>query len=302
MPRLDLHDLQLFCHVAEAGSITSGAARANVALAAASTRIRGMETVIGTTLVERSRSGITLTPAGDALLVHARSLLAGADRMHEELGSYAGGAGGHVRILSNTNALTEFLPDVLGRFLGAYPGTTVDLQERLSDEIVGLIAEGVAEIGIVAGTVDTGSLQTFPFRSDRFVLVTPRAHELSRQKSVAFGDILGEEFVGLDRASALQRFLAVRANREGRRLRLRVQLRSFDAVCCVVEAGVGVGIVPATTANRAVQTLAIEVLALTDPWALRDLRICVRDLTTLSTRARQLVEQMISLDESYGVP
>ncbi len=179
--------------------------------------------------------------------------------MHEALGSYAGSAAGHVRVLSNTNALTEFLPDVLGRFLAAHPGTTVDLQERLSDEIVGLVAEGAAEIGIVAGTVDTGALQTLPFRTDRFVLIVPRGHALAGRADLAFADVLGEEFVGLDRASALQRFLAGRAAREGRRLRLRVRLRSFDAVCRMVEAGVGVGIVPATTAYRAARTMAAVV-------------------------------------------
>jgi DNA-binding transcriptional LysR family regulator len=289
MARLDLADLQLFRHVAEAGSITAGAARANLALAAASTRLRGMEAAVGTALLERSRSGVVLTPAGDALLTHARGLLAGAERMHEELSSYAGSAAGHVRVLSNTNALTEFLPDVLGRFLATYPGTTVDLQERLSDEIVGLIAEGAAEIGIVAGTVDTGALRTLPFRTDRFVLVAARGHVLAGHTGLAFSDVLGEEFVGLDRASALQRFLASRAAREGRRLRLRVQLRSFDAVCRMVEAGVGIGVVPATTAYRAARTMAIEVMPLMDPWAIRDLRICLRDPAALSIRAQQLI-------------
>jgi DNA-binding transcriptional LysR family regulator len=292
MARLDLRDLALFRHVADAGSITEGAARAHLALAAASTRLRGMETVVGAPLLKRSRLGVTLTPAGETLLAHARALLSGADQMHEELSAYVGSAGGHVRMLSNTNALTEFLPDVLGRFLVAHPGTTVDLQERLSDEIVGLVARGAAEIGIVAGTVDTGALQTFPFRSDRFVLVTSGNHALVQQTGIAFSEALDEEFVGLDRTSALQRFLAQRAHREGRRLRLRVQLRSFDGVCRMVEAGVGVGVVPETTARRAARTMDIAIVPLRDPWALRDLRICVRALASLSMRARQLVDQM----------
>ncbi len=292
MPRLDLADLGLFRHVAEAGSITAGAARAHLALAAASTRLRGMEVVLGTALLERSRLGTTLTPAGHALLAHARGLLAGADRMREEMSAYAGASSGHIRVLSNTNALTEFLPDVLGHFLAAHPGTTVDLRERLSDEIAGLVAEGSADIGIVAGTVDTGALHSFPFRSDRFVLVAARDHALADRATIAFSDVLEEEFVGLDRTSALQRFLAGRAAREGRRLRLRVQLRSFDAVCRMVEAGVGVGIVPDTTARRAARTMAIGIVPLRDRWAMRDLRICVRDLAALSPRARQLVQQL----------
>jgi len=115
-----------------------------------------------------------------------------------------GGLAGHVRVLSNTNALTEFLPEALGRFLVAHPQVTVDLQERLSDEIVGLVAEGVAELGIVAATADPGSLQTYPFRTDRFVLVVPSGHPLAGHDRIAFADVLDHDLVGLDQASALQ--------------------------------------------------------------------------------------------------
>ena len=288
MTRLDFTDLSLFRHIAEAGSITGGAARANLALAAASARVKRMEEQLGARLLERGRAGIRTTPAGQALLLHARRLLAGSDRMHEDLAAYAGVVAGHVRVLSNTNALTEFLPEVLGRFLLTFPAATVDLQERLSDEIVDLVAEGAAELGIVAGTVDTGALETAPFRTDRFILVMARTHRLSGAPALAFADVLAEDFVGLDPASALQRFLAARAARAGQRLRLRVQLRSFDGVCRMVEAGVGVGVVPETTARRAAQTMALALVPLTDEWAQRDLRIVVRARDALPAAARQL--------------
>src|SRR4051812_18830109 len=232
--RFDLTDLSLFRHVAEAGSITHGAERAHLALAAASTRIRHMEEALGAALLVRGRAGVTPTQAGRTLLQHARIILTQAERLRDDLGAYAGGLAGQVRVLSNTNALTEFLPDTLSSFLASHPNVSVDLQERLSDEIVGLIAEGVADIGIVAGTVDPGHLVTYPYRSDRFVLVVARDHALAKCQSVNFADILAHDFVGLDRASALQRFVAEKAARAGRPLRLRVQLRSFDGVCRLV--------------------------------------------------------------------
>ena len=290
----DLVDLGLFRHVVEAGSITHGAERAHLALAAASTRIRAMEDGLGAKLLVRSRTGVTPTSAGRMLLAHARTILVQAERLREDLGSFAGGLAGEIRILSNTNALTEFLPDALGRFLARHPNLTVSLEERLSDEIVGLVAEGTADIGIVAGTVDTAALETFPFRSDRFVVAVARAHPLARQTSVSFADVLPLDVVGLDRASALQRFLSAKAARAGRPLRLRVQLRSFDAVCRLVEAGVGVGIVPETTARRAEKTSDIAVVPLDDPWAERDLTICVRDYGGLSPSARLLVDALRS--------
>jgi molybdate transport repressor ModE-like protein len=290
--RFDIPDLSLFRHVVEAGSITQGAARAHLALAAASTRIRNMEDAIGAPLLIRNRQGVTPTQAGRTLLQHARTILAQAERLREDLGAYSGGFFSQVRILSNTNALTEFLPDVLSPFLAAHPHVSVDLEERLSDEIVGLIGEGVGDIGIVAGTVDTSRLLTFPFRSDRFVLVVSRDHPLARREKAAFSDVLDYDFVGLDRASALQRFLADKASRIGRPLKLRVQLRSFDGVCRLVERNAGIGIVPETTMRWAARSLAIKSVDLTDAWALRELTICVRDIASLSPFARQLVEHM----------
>jgi len=290
--QFDLTDLSLFRHVVEAGSITHGAERAHLALAAASTRIRNMEKSLGAPLLLRTRAGVTPTPAGRTLLQHARTLLAQAEKLKEDLGTYTGGLAGQIRILSNTNALTEFLPESLSAFLAQHPQVSIDLEERLSDEIVGLIAEGVGDIGIVAGTVDTGQLETYPFRSDRFVLVVPTGHPLAARPRIAFTEVLEHDFVGLDRASALQRFLSGKASRIGRPLRLRVQLRSFDAVCRMVEAGVGLGIVPETTARRAGRTMAISTVDLDDPWAARDLTLCIRSLKDLAPSARQLAEHL----------
>jgi len=290
--KFDLTDLRLFCEVVDAGTITAGAEKSALALAAASTRIRGMEESLGAALLIRSRQGVTPTPAGLTLLKHARIMLAQGAQLREDLGAYADGASGQVRLLANTNALTEFLPEALSRFLAEHPHVSVDLEERLSDEIVGLVAEGAADIGIVAGTVDVGSLATYPFRSDRFVVVTAADHLLARRDAVSFAEVLDYDFVGLDRVSSLQRFLGTKAAREGRPLRLRVQLRSFDAVCRLVECGVGVGVVPATTAARAAKTMALGVTDLTDDWAIRELTIVVRAEGELRPYARALVEAL----------
>ncbi|MGU3540564.1 LysR substrate-binding domain-containing protein [Methylobacterium sp. A54F] len=292
MMRFDLIDLALFRHVVEAGSITHGAARANLALAAASTRIRGLEESLGAALLTRSRQGVTPTPAGRALLAHARALMADIDRMQGELSAFSGGTVGQIRVLANTNALTEFLPEALSLYLASHPGVSVDIDEHTSDEIVGLVAEGAADLGILSGTVDTGSLETYPFRQDRFVLVAAHGHPLAWRESASFAEVLNHDMVGLDRASAITRFLADRAARIGRPMRLRVQLRGFDAVCRLVECRVGLGIVPETTARRAARGMAIAVVPLTDPWAVRDLTLCLRALDRLPAFAQAFVAHL----------
>ncbi|MBS0334655.1 MAG: LysR family transcriptional regulator [Proteobacteria bacterium] len=290
--RFDLTDLRLFIDVTDAGSITAGAEKSALALAAASTRIRGMEEALGAPLLVRSRTGVTPTEAGRTLLKHARAILDDAARMREDLSAFAGGLTGQVRLLANTNALTEFLPEALSSFLARHPHVSVDLEERLSDEIVGLVAEGAADVGIVAGTVDVGALATYPFRSDRFVVACPSGHPLSMKPRVRFAEVLDYDLVGLDRTSSLQRFLAGKAVREGKPLRLRVQLRSFDAVCRMVECGVGVGVVPATTAARAARSMALARVELADDWAVRELTIVVRAGEDLRPYARELVESL----------
>jgi molybdate transport repressor ModE-like protein len=290
--RFDLTDLRLFVHVVEAGSITHGAERMHLAIAAASTRIRNMEDVLGTPLLNRERQGIHTTEAGRTLLHHARVLLQQAERMRGDLAQYAEGIKGQIRLLSNTNALTEFLPEPLSAFLAAHPQVNIDLEERLSDEIVAAVADGTADVGIVAGTVEVAGLEVLPFRVDRFVLVVATNHALSTVERISFAEVLDFDFVGLDRASALQRFLSEKAERIGRRLRLRVQLRSFDAVCRLVECNVGIGVVPATTAERHAQTMSIHHIELLDEWAVRKLTICVRRQADLPIYARELVRHL----------
>jgi DNA-binding transcriptional LysR family regulator len=123
-------------------------------------------------------------------------------------------------------------------------------------------------------------------------VVTAKGHPLAQRGPVNFAQVLDYDFVGLDRTSSLQRFLAGKAAREGRPLRLRVQLRSFDAVCRLVECGVGVGVVPQTTAARAAKTMQLAITDLADDWALRELTIVVRAGGELRPYAKALVDSL----------
>src|SRR5690349_6097089 len=182
--RFDLTDLRLFLHVVEAESITHGAKRAGMALSSASERIRDMEQTSGVRLLDRNPRGVRPTAAGRAVAHHARVALGQLEQMRGELGQYAKGLRGHVRVLANTASLAEFLPDALAAFLADHPAIDVDLEERPSREIVPAIAGGLADIGIVADTVDLGALETLPFRTDQLVLVVPAGHALAGQSAI----------------------------------------------------------------------------------------------------------------------
>src|SRR5262249_10583815 len=214
-------------HVAESTSITHGARRSNMSLAAASERIRAMEEALGIPLLERNRRGVELTPAGSVLAQHAHAVLQQLELMRGELSDYAKGLRGRIRLLSNTIGLFEYLPKALAAFLPAYPHVDVDLEERTSREVVRAIAAGRADIGIIGGPVDPGSdLETFPFAESRLVLAVPRAHPLGRARRTNFRVALEHDFVGLGANSVLQAYVEQQAQRAGSRLKVRVRLSS----------------------------------------------------------------------------
>jgi DNA-binding transcriptional LysR family regulator len=291
--RFDLVDLRLFLFVVEAASITHGAERAAMALASASERIRLMEESLGAPLLERHRRGVRATPAGTVLVHHARLVGQQLERMREELSEYADGFRGRVRLLANTTAVAEFLPATLAAFLAQHPLIDIDLEERSSRDIVRAVAGNLAEVGIVGDEVNPAKeLQTFPFAEDRLVLIAPRGHAVTEQRAIGFRDTLSYDHVGLPAGHALQDQMEDHAARAGRRLKLRVRLPDFDAVCQVVGSGVGVAVVPGTAARRYQRSAGIRIIRLLDTWAPRRLTICVRSFIGLPPHGQRLVEHL----------
>jgi DNA-binding transcriptional LysR family regulator len=290
--RFDLVDLRLFVAVAEARSITHGAVRANLALASASERIRGLEDALGAALLKRGRRGIVLTAAGESLLGHARIVLHDVEVLRGDLARYARGLKTSVHLLANTAGLAEHLPHALAGFLRANPDINVDVEERESSDIAQAIAFGAADIGLAIDVALPEGLERFPFCDDRLVLVVSYQDELANRRQVAFSDVLGRDFVGLASAAALQAHLAAQAARLGARLTFRARLKDFNAVCQMVAAGIGQAVVPEAAARRCARSMKIKTVRLRDPWATRKLAICVRDLKGLSRPARQLFEHL----------
>lgn len=290
----DLVDLRLFVNIAEMNSLTRGAERSYLSLPAASTRIKNLEDSLGAKLLYRSSQGVTLTPPGQALLLHALRMQEQMEHLCADLQEYAQGLKGHIRIFANTTAISEFLPAVLRRFLPTHPDVNVDLQERLSHEIVRALSGGTTDIGIVAGNVRTEGLEVLPYRQDYLILVCAPTHPMAQKSSVSFAETLDLDYVGLPEASAIHGFLTEVANMMQKRLKIRIQVGNFEAMCRMVEANVGIGILPKTSAQRHAKTMAIRLVEITDKWAVRDLKICVRSLELLPGFAKDLVDLLVA--------
>ena len=177
-------------------------------------------------------------------------------------------------------------------FLNDNPNINIDLQEKPNPEIARGVLDGRADIGIVAGKVDTLGLQAIHFSTDRLVLATAKNHRFARRKKIAFAETLDEDAVGMQYGSTLQTFLAQVVESLGKPLKLRIQLSSFDAMCRMIGAGVGVGIVPESTARRNQASMGIALIELTDAWSVRERFILVRNRDALPRYAESLIETL----------
>jgi DNA-binding transcriptional LysR family regulator len=288
----DLADLRLLHHVVETGSITAGAERSFLSLAAASMRLRGMEETLGVRLFDRKSRGVEPTKAGWIMARHAQSILGQAGRMEDELREHAQGLTAHVRLLCNSVSFSELLPERLCAILAEQPRLSVELEERPSPEIVQAVASGHADLGIVADSTDLSGVETAPFRNDQLVLVHPAGHPLAGRPGVSFREALELAFVGLARGSALQEHLDIQAARLGARLRYRLRLRGFDDVCLAVERGMGVAVIPETAARRGMAARALGFVPLKERWAARRLMLCVRRFDELPAYLRDMVASL----------
>ena len=290
--RYNLTDLRLFVAVAEASNLTRGAERAHLAPSSASHRLQQLEGALGTPLFVRRARGVELTRAGEALLRHARQVFAQLEQMHADLAPFAQGIRGHVALWANTHATHSFLPDDLAGFLRAHPQVSVSLEEHTSPEIVMAVVRGEIELGVVAERVEGADVELIPYRADRLVLITPPAHPLARRTHVHFAEVTDFPFVMLHAGSAIHTFTMNAAAALGRHLNVRIQVRSFEAVCRMVGAGVGLGLVPRSAVPDGGLHEPPTLIELDEPWAQRDLQLCVRRASALSGFAAILLTHL----------
>jgi DNA-binding transcriptional LysR family regulator len=295
--RLDLVSLALFAFVVRTGSISRGAALAHLAVGAASKRISDLESTVGAELLERHSRGVVPTVAGHALHRHAQRILADVDALQADLSDHAAGIAGVVRLVANTSAVTQFLPADLAGFVAAHPAIRLEMDELTSRETVLAVVDGRADLGIFAERTPPLGLRTLAYRRDRLVLVVPEGHPLAARAAdgpVDFAEAIDHDFVSLTQGTSLAQRLAAEVELLGRRLRVRVHVRSFDAMCHMVAAGLGIAVLPDAAVRPHLRSMGLARLAIRDAWAERELLVGVRDLAALPRPVRSLLDHLVA--------
>lgn len=275
--RFDILSLQLVLAIAETRSITRGAEREHLALAAASKRLSDLEARLGVPLFERRARGVEPTEAGRALVRHIRALNASLHALESEVAEFAHGIQGHLRIAANASAIAECLPADLAAFSRAHPGIRISLEDLTSAEVQAAVAEGRADVGVFVPPQHESRLRVLPYREGELAVLVPLGHVLAKKPEVGFDALLDFDFVGLHLGAAVQEQMRERAQALGRALNDRIQVRGFDAIAQLVEAGLGVAVLPATVAERLARIFAVQPLRLAEPWAQRRYQLAVRD-------------------------
>lgn len=290
--RIDLTTLRLFIAICEEGNLTRASEREAIAPSAVSKRMHDLEQALQVALFERHPNGMALTPPGESLLHHARVTLLNIEKIAIDMAEHAEGVRGHVRMLANLSSIVEFLPDDLPEFFRSHELVRLDLEERPSADVVRGVEEGVAEIGICSADVSTRGLERYSYRRDRLVVVVRSDHPLSGAAKVSFADTLDYDHVGLFATSSIYLRSQYTAQQIGKSIRLRVHVPGFDAVCRMVQAGMGVGLIPDRAFEVLSQGMDLAAIELNDDWADRELVLVARDPAGLSATSQLMLDHL----------
>jgi len=302
MRDVDLKTLRLLVAVCEHQNMARAAEQEHIEPSAISKRIAQLEADLGTRLLQRARRGVQPTPAGLALLEHARNILFTMERIGQDMASFGSGVRGHVRLVATASAIAESLLDDIASFMRevANRNIKVDIEEQYSRDLVRVIREGTASVGVCWDNVDFEGLQRRPYRSDRLALAVHPDHALAARKSLRFEQTLDHEHVGLPPSSAVHTMLQRAAARAGRTVSYRVIVSNFDAAFRVVAANLCISVIPQEVGAPYASMLGVKMIPLTDAWAVRRFAVCFQSFEGLQPAAQRLVDHLVARADGNG--
>lgn len=298
----DIDSLALFVRAADCHSLTKAAEASHIGLAAASRRIAALEHRYQTPLFERRPRGVELTASGRTLLAHAKTLLARLNQLEADMGSYRGGRKGLLRILANTSAMAATLPKDLAAFCHRNPEVNLVVEEQWSVAIVEAVMRGDVELGVIIEGVRTDGLEVFPYRDDRLAIVVPENHELLGCSPLSYEEVLEHKLITLESGCSIVRVLSEQAVALQKPLHLHVQVKSFESICRVVEAGLGVGVLPVKAAEILTAGMDLVAVPLREDWARLRMLVCVKSGQPFTAPVAAMIHHLSVRHLGVGLP
>lgn len=291
--RIDLRSLQIFVSAVQGGSLSEAAATEHLVVSAVSRRIAALEELFGTPLLERRPGGVVPTAAGRDLIRHAGELKLVLERMDQSLGAHCAGIRGEINLHASTSAMMGTLPSIVAGFMAANAEVQINVKEWDSVQVVRSVENGSAHIGVFSSYVDAAGLETMSHTSTHLAVVASPGHPVCSRQTISFEETLEYDHVVLqdgDTFSALLLHMQDIASRFALPLRVRCRVATFGAACRFIQAGAGIGILPADVAGVFAGPLQLTLVALSDPWAAIRHDVCIQKDAALPTAARHFLE------------
>ena len=289
--QVDLFTLRLFLSAIEERQIGLAAIRENIAASTATKRIQALEDIAGIELLERGPKGVAPSPAGAVLARYVRTIFDSLEDLRSEIASFTEGVRGELTISSARSIIVPFLSRELGYYSREYPLVDLAVREVENAQIVQEVAHGEADVGVFAAAyeLDLDGVDVTPYRQDRMVAIVPPGHWLGDRPSVTFQELLPEELIAV---GAMLGVFRAAARRLGQEFESRHGVRSAGVAISLVQAGLGVSVVPGCLLDHELLN-RVAVVELAEPWALRKIHIATARGRTPSAGTRALIKQLL---------
>jgi len=244
---MNLDGFKVFCDLCDTGSFSRAAEASGITQSAVSQQIRSVEKRFGVPLLDRSKNGFSLTPEGRVYLEVSRDILARWDSLDSRFRLARGKLGGKLRVASVISIALHDLPPLLKQFRKAHPGVDVTVDYRKAEEIYDAVADGRADLGLVAYPKARPGLRAMTCWQERLVLVMPPRHSLKGKKPISLSQLDGERFVGLSPDIPTRQYLDKMLRQAGVKISLVAEVENIETVKAAVEAEQAISIIPETS-------------------------------------------------------
>lgn len=292
---MNLNTYRYFNEVAETRSIRRAADRLHVAPSAISRQIAILERTLGSLLLERTNTGIQLTPAGLVLERYTRHMFRDLERVEESIKNMKGLRLGEVKIWVIEGLLLDFLPRAISEFNEEFPAIKFSVYSESSDRIIEAIMRDETDIGIVFNPKGRPSIEIVAQYSEPVMCLAHPAHPFVGRDSVSLAEICSQQ-VSLPVASfGLRQLIDQAISKQRLTPDILVSTNHLEMTKAMAMAGKTLAIAPALAARKELMEGRLAAIPISDPeFAAATSAVCVHRDRRLSYAAAEFLKRLVS--------
>lgn len=295
--RLQPDHLLVLALVARTGSLTEAARRLGRTQPAVSTQIRRLSDAVGEPVVARHRYGVTLTPAGKALLPSAQALARSLENAGEIGDRLRGLKQGPLRVLTSTSVAVYFLPPLLALIHERYPGIELQLRHRTPDEAIRELNRSDADLAVVRapiGAIPPNFVSSL-LLTDETIVAVPPDHRLAGRDDLRVDDLDGLEVVVRGDPSPTRRLVERLAAEAGVGFRVKFEVGTIEALKEAILQGFGAGFLSRLVVAREVDSGRLAALRMHHPALFREIHLIHASPAQVSPRVGAFLDALAEL-------